>query len=133
MIGSFLSLILLSAPAAPKSHCLISMEKWCITEFPGKINMIDAGDRRWWTIERQDFPEAGTLIIEESKYCDEAIPATYSLERRDADSFVYVAVNSHGCGLRFRFNVQAEEVFKKGLSTMVLARVDGEWRSLQLR
>lgn len=133
MIGSILSLALLSAPAAPQLRCLIAMEKWCITQFPGKISMSDAGDRRVWSLERQDFPGAGALIIEESKYCDGVLPNAYRLEKRDGDDLVYTAFNSQGCGLRFVFKAQAENVFKKGLSTIILAKVDGEWRSLQLR
>lgn len=55
-------------PAAPQISCEIRMERWCIVQFDGRINLADDGRYRTWTLlERVYMGDRPLYIIEDRK------------------------------------------------------------------
>ena len=78
--------------SAPRINCGITMQHWCIIAGPGRINMLDDGNYRTWTILSEESSHP-SIIVRENKLCDS--PAGFQAKKISEKDYVEAGEHRH--------------------------------------
>lgn len=78
--------------SAPRIKCGITMQHRCIIAGPGRINMLDDGNYRTWTVSSEESSRP-SIIVRESKLCDS--PDDLQAKKLSEGDYVEAGKNCH--------------------------------------